>query len=69
MAGHGAMPHSGVSADLGKSRIRELWWMIESEEWCVGFVTEIRSKGNAQFIAIIRVLCEFGMEVHTVVNR
>jgi hypothetical protein len=53
----------------GKSRIHELWWMIGSEEWCVGFVIERRSKGNAQFIAIVRVLCEFGKEVHKVVNR
>jgi hypothetical protein len=43
--------------------------MIRSEEWCIGFVTERQSKGNTQFIAIVLVLCKFGMEVHTVVNR
>jgi hypothetical protein len=43
--------------------------MIGSEEWCAGFITERRSKGNTQFIVIIRVLCEFGTEVHMVVNR
>jgi hypothetical protein len=26
--GHGAMPHGGVLADLGKSGICDLWWMI-----------------------------------------
>jgi hypothetical protein len=43
--------------------------MIGSEEWCVGFVRERRRKGNTQFIEIVHVLCEFGTEVHMVVNR
>jgi hypothetical protein len=66
---HDEVSHGGIPADLGESGIRELWWMIRSEEWCTGFITERRSKGNTQFIAIVGMLHEFGTEVHTMLNR
>jgi hypothetical protein len=69
MAGHGSMPHGGVPADLEEIRNSRAMVDDRTEEWHVGFITERRSKGNAQFTAIIHVLCEFGTEVYTMVKR
>jgi hypothetical protein len=35
MRGHMAV----FLADLGKTGIHELWWMVGREEWCARFVT------------------------------
>jgi hypothetical protein len=45
----------------GKHEIRELWWMIGSEEWCSGCVTRRWSREGLQFIVTTRVLRRFGI--------
>jgi hypothetical protein len=57
---HGEVSHDGVPANLGKFEIRELWWMIGSEEWCSGHVTRRQSKVGRQFIEIDHRCYEFG---------
>jgi hypothetical protein len=53
-SGHDEMSCGGASGRFGgKSGIHELWLMIRSEGWCVGFVTRRRSKARQQFIGSI----------------
>jgi hypothetical protein len=62
----GGWPRCGISRRRrwpiwGKFQIRVLWWLIGSEERCIGFVMRLRSRPHTQFIAIARVFHEFGM--------
>jgi hypothetical protein len=53
-------------ADLGEIGIRELWWLIGSEEWCTGFVTRWRNRQGLQFIVIGYGGSEFWMRARLI---